>query len=439
MQYHDATALFQRGLDCLRDAQYGAALVAFTRAIESDPLFVPARVERGFLLLGGDDKESASQDFERAIEIDPTCGPAYRGRGWLRYHARDFEAALHDAYQGLECDLSDPTPYEFLIGAAYRVLKDYSQAMGAYTRIVERDPKNVEAHYHRAQVHLETAAQEAALADLTQALQLRPGWPPALQTRSILYLQVNRPKLALTDLNAILEQYPDAAAAYYWRSQAYARLHRMRLSYLDFVQAGLLDPDLRENHAGRWVLAHPMRLLLAIIAAIAFGLFALLILTPPDLTPRNHTAVNGTFSSLEPWDGNGLAINLAQNSQRFVISTGDLPLFDLQGFTHDVRPGDQVTLSVITRAYEERERSSFLVVFQVRAAGRNYIDLDRLIAGRQHEANTLFPLGTVISVAVAVFAILPATRSPWPRSPRNTNCTSHDEQPDIVTRDSVSG
>jgi hypothetical protein len=42
MPYHDAIMLFQQGLACLRARQYAAALVAFTHAIEIDPLFVPA-------------------------------------------------------------------------------------------------------------------------------------------------------------------------------------------------------------------------------------------------------------------------------------------------------------------------------------------------------------------------------------------------------------
>ena len=37
------------------------------------------------------------------------------------------------------------------------------------------------------------------LADLNQTLLLRPGWLPALQTRSVLYLHVDQPKLALAD------------------------------------------------------------------------------------------------------------------------------------------------------------------------------------------------------------------------------------------------
>lgn len=415
MPYHDATTPFQHGLACLRAQQYAAALVAFTHAIEIDPLFVPAWIERGFLLLSNDD-DQAARDFDRAIEIDPACGPAYRGRGWVRYGARDFEAALRDAYHGIECDLGDPAPYELLIGAAYRALEDYPQAIAAYTRIVERDPQHAEAYYHRAQAHLESDSQSTALADLNQTLLLHPGWLPALQMRSVLYLHIDQPKLALADLNTILEQYPDVAAAYYWRSQAYARLHRLRLSYLDFVQAGLLNPNLRENHTARWIFAYIHRFLLSVMAAIAFGLFALLFFAPPDLSPQSQIAITGTFGALEPREGSDLTITLTGNAQHFVIESGDFAFFNLQGFTHDVRPGDPLTLSVPRRAYEDRRRFSDLVILQVYAAGRSYIDSDRLIESRRREANTLFPLGMAVALGIAVLAILPAIRSPWPRS-----------------------
>jgi tetratricopeptide (TPR) repeat protein len=356
MHQDNAGVVFEHGLAYLNEGRYPAALLAFTHALELDDTFVPAYVERGMLLLQSHDFSLATEDFERAIHIDPRCGRAYLGRGWVHYHMGDYEGALRAAYLGIEHDLDHLTPYEWLLGAVYRATDGSAHALEIYTRIIRRQPEHVEAYYYRAIIQLESPTSSAqGFADLDHILTVRPAWLPALALRSSAYLTIKKPKLALKDLDTIIQHHPDYAPAYRQRSAVYTQLNRHSKAYRDFIQAGLLDYTLRQSHHGLWIFAHPFRVMIAIIATIMLGLFIILMVSAPEISPRTLVTMDGQFVSLSGRENGSFVIQLTDVPYDFEIGSSDLAFFDVQAFVRDVQPGEFITLSMLRTAYEIRD------------------------------------------------------------------------------------
>ncbi len=103
----DATEWFQRGVSLWKSENYGGAIEAFTRAIESDPKYARAYGLRGgnYEKLGN--RQHAIMDYGRAIELDPRYADAYLARGLAydklgnrRQAIRDFESAARLGHEG---------------------------------------------------------------------------------------------------------------------------------------------------------------------------------------------------------------------------------------------------------------------------------------------------------------------------------------------------
>jgi len=97
------TELLSLGQRYLLELNYEAAIVAFTRVIEIDPMNVDALVGRGQArVLWQEELDLARADFERALEIDERSVGAYLGLVDIYIRLGDFERALELARLGYE-------------------------------------------------------------------------------------------------------------------------------------------------------------------------------------------------------------------------------------------------------------------------------------------------------------------------------------------------
>jgi len=78
-----ATEAYQKGLSCLGEQDYDAAIAAFTEAIRLNPKSAQAYYNRGksYALMGG--LENAIADCSEAVRLDPKLAVAYQCRGFV--------------------------------------------------------------------------------------------------------------------------------------------------------------------------------------------------------------------------------------------------------------------------------------------------------------------------------------------------------------------
>jgi tetratricopeptide (TPR) repeat protein len=378
-QQHEAEQWYDQAKAFLARGRQRDAVRALTRVMELAPGFVSAYVDRGLILLEAGLSEQALADFNQALWLAPEYGPAYYGRSWARHTSGDHQGALEDAQHGMELDPDNSALYRRRIGVAYHGLRQYNQALVEYDAILDADPQDQNTRYNRALCYADMGQNALALVDLTRTLAMDPGWSLALQARAALY----------------------------------AELYKYKLAYADIVEAGRHDPQARSQRRFLWVMAHPIRSMIGLVALLAFALFVILSTTLPPLRLDSVVELDGRLVSIVDGDRDDLVLSLAGYNDSFQILAGDRPLLAEQGFRATVHPGDQLHLSVLKTQLQQPQSDHQLTVFQVRSDRGVYLSLDATIGSRRRDMLITMPLGVLGSLLVLGLAVGPLFRSPW--------------------------
>ncbi|MBU1706261.1 tetratricopeptide repeat protein [Patescibacteria group bacterium] len=99
--------LYNQGTIASSKGQYERAIELFTQALDQDPEFVPAYMNRGNAYnklsapiadtrLSGEQLDKAISDYSKATQIDPTNGQAFYYRAWAKYIKGSYRESLLD-------------------------------------------------------------------------------------------------------------------------------------------------------------------------------------------------------------------------------------------------------------------------------------------------------------------------------------------------------
>lgn len=127
-------------------------------------------------------------------------------------------------------------------GAALAARREYVDAIAAYTRAIELDPKDAATFRARALARLNNRQPLLAMADLDEALKLNPEDLQARMMRAEVFLQNKDATRAAADFEAAQKAAP-------------ANADLSAQIGLAYVRAGLYDDGLRRLDA--WIAAHP--------------------------------------------------------------------------------------------------------------------------------------------------------------------------------------
>ncbi|MEO7911248.1 MAG: tetratricopeptide repeat protein [Roseiflexaceae bacterium] len=368
--YAQARAYLERG-------QWHDALRSFTSALDLAPGFVPAYVERGLLLFHASLIDHALVDFELALRLDPYYGPGYLGRALVRHEQGDYSGELEDARRAIELDPLNAATYKLRVGAAYHGLREYNRAITEYDSI-DGNTHDKQLFYSRALCYADMDRHADALTDLGRALAIAPGWSAALRARAGLY----------------------------------AQLWKHKLAYADVVAAGRHDPRFRSERRMYWLLAHPIRLVVGILALMAFGLFTLLSFTVPRVAPDTVAELSGSFVSIVPNDHDDLVVRLSGHARAFVVLADDRVIFDEANFRANVHAGEQLSVSVFKTDAQNASSNKSLVVFQIRSERALYLALSAAAELRQHNNLVVLPIGVIVSLLVLGWCFWPLLYAP---------------------------
>ncbi|MCP2731636.1 J domain-containing protein [Limnofasciculus baicalensis] len=117
------------------------------------------------------DYQGAIKDCTRAIEINPNFVEAYVERGTSRYKLGDARATLQDCTQALSINPKFAPAYYYQGKARYRL--GYTQAaISAYTQAIDHNSNYPESYYYRGSANIDLKEYDLAVADLTKATEL---------------------------------------------------------------------------------------------------------------------------------------------------------------------------------------------------------------------------------------------------------------------------
>ena len=92
--------------------QYDQAIADFTNALEINPKYVDAYINRGIAHANKGEYDQAISDYTKALEIDPKGKDVYYNRGVAYYFKRTYDKSLENIEKAQE--LGYPIPLDFL-------------------------------------------------------------------------------------------------------------------------------------------------------------------------------------------------------------------------------------------------------------------------------------------------------------------------------------
>jgi tetratricopeptide (TPR) repeat protein len=267
----------------LRFADHKEALAALTRAVELEPYQATFRSDRARVhtLLGH--YPLALADLDRAIGIDGGDPRTHFWRGWVHFEAGEDEQAIAELDKALGARPTfasalalkghallrsgDPeqglaaieraraaAPEDiFLLNVTGLVLlgvEDFNQAEAFFFRAISAEPQFADAYLHHAIALLEQHFRKPvpeiyahALADLDEAVRLKPHFPVAFATRAMVRYMAGDRQGAEADFAEALAQDDEAAGAFVLRGTMNYAEGDLVSSLADLDHALALDVD----------------------------------------------------------------------------------------------------------------------------------------------------------------------------------------------------
>jgi len=94
-------------------------------------------------------------------------------------------------------------------GNEFMKVKEYDEAINAYTRSIDLNPKEAATYCNRAMAYLKMKSYGKCIDDANKTLELEPDYVKAFHRRGKAYLATNKFELAIRDFQFILEKNPE--------------------------------------------------------------------------------------------------------------------------------------------------------------------------------------------------------------------------------------
>jgi tetratricopeptide (TPR) repeat protein len=168
--------------------------------------------------------------FAQAADSPPT---AHANKGVQLAQQGAFEEAIAAFTKAIEANPKDVRFYKDR-GGVYLTTRRFQDAVNDFTKVVELAPKDYAGYSLRGAAQSELLQLDPALADLNKALELKANDPQTLERRGLVYYRQKNYQAAIDDYNNALTQNPTSALGLSRRADAF-----VALSQFDKAQADL--------------------------------------------------------------------------------------------------------------------------------------------------------------------------------------------------------
>ncbi|MBK1988266.1 tetratricopeptide repeat protein [Sphaerospermopsis aphanizomenoides BCCUSP55] len=233
---------YNYGLEKAKQKDYAGAIEDFNQAIQLDPFFSAAYMERGLAYYNSGTTLQAVFDYTEAIKLDGKNAKAYYLRALAKLTLKNIPGALEDVDKAIHLQLNDAAAYD-LRGIVQRKQGNIQDAIANFKKA--------------AALYLEQKDKENARLCLDKITQLQPAVEPLANqsitkpvpiistqdyfTQLLEKAEQGDTKAALADLNWILKADTKDAQAYCCRGVVYCKMGNYRDAISDFNQALALN------------------------------------------------------------------------------------------------------------------------------------------------------------------------------------------------------
>lgn len=185
--------------------------------------------------------EEAVRYNTRSLELDPDDPGTRHNRAVARKELGQLEGAEADIRKAIEI-APDDGGYHFLLGNILHARRIPSDAVRAFDRAIELQPKLWNAWYNRGVARRQLGRNMEAFRDQTQVIKNRPDFALAHYERALLQAMAREYRAALDDADAFLALEPDDVRGLVLRGQIHGDLGKdFERSERDLTRAIELD------------------------------------------------------------------------------------------------------------------------------------------------------------------------------------------------------
>lgn len=204
-----AAQYYQSGLARKAKGDLDGAIADYSKAIEINPRYAEAFVNRGVARKTKGDLRGAIADYDKALAINPGLKEAYNNRGLARQLQGSLDPAIADFDKAIELDAHYAGAHYNRASAA-RAKGDLKLAIAELTKAIE-SPHNdhlSETYNNRGTIRHEMGDNVGAVADFTKAIEIDPQNVFAYSHRGYALILLDKETEARLDFEQVLKISP---------------------------------------------------------------------------------------------------------------------------------------------------------------------------------------------------------------------------------------
>ena len=244
------------------------ALLNFSRSIEALPNAV-AFNNRGLALARQEHYKKAIEDFGRAIELNPQFMGAKINRASIYYSLGQYNETIGDISSALGDEASfttessivtpwreiksheySPSDLNNLVqisallvrGNSYLMKEEFDLAIEDFTKVTKRDSENFFGWYSFGMLYLAKGLYGEAISSLEKARTINPSFAPAYVNEASVYLEMEEYEQSIALFGKAIELNDKLAFAYTGRGTSYLFDDQFAEAIRDLSKAVELDP-----------------------------------------------------------------------------------------------------------------------------------------------------------------------------------------------------
>ena len=245
----NARQYYRTGLTFVEAGNQKDAIDQFTRAIDLDPEYVQAYVERAHSLEALGEMQQAADDLKRAITFESRQAELYTDAARINFLLAHYDLALELINKSISIDRKSDAAYR-LLARIHMAADDYSNSLSSITKAIDLKD-NAENYFYRGQLSEKMKNYRQSESDYTTAIIKQPKYTEALIAMAGLQITLNKPKEAMVSCNVILKDNPADQEALLIRSRAYVKLSEYTNAIDDLSKILVNNPADKEMYLTR--------------------------------------------------------------------------------------------------------------------------------------------------------------------------------------------
>ncbi|MBN2276104.1 MAG: tetratricopeptide repeat protein, partial [Bacteroidales bacterium] len=279
----NAKQFYKTGLTFIDAHNYNDAIDQFSKAVEADPDYVEAYIERARTYMLINDIQKAAEDYDRALVFKKKKKDLYLEASTANYHLSQFDKALElvdeairqdfksdEAYR-LRCriligkedysqallsinkalELKDKAENNYYHGVVSDSMKNYNQAELDYEKAIAKDRKFADAYLSLAKLRLHLNKLNKAIEHCNAVLNIDQNNMDAYLIRSQVYVKMVEYPKAIDDISKVVFNNPEDPDVYIMRGSFYQDFTQHQNAISDFTKAIMLDQNNSEAYYKR--------------------------------------------------------------------------------------------------------------------------------------------------------------------------------------------